>query len=492
VEIKTGTVSQQFVVGVPSGPVAMPPLRIHVGLAENAKVDWLRIIWPDGVLQAEMEVAADRVVRIEELPRKVSSCPHLFAWDGARWQFVADFGGVGGLGYLVAPGVYAPPDPTEYLPLPHLEPLDGQYVVQVVEPLEEVVYLDEVKLLAVDHPVGTEVFPNEMMAINAPPPPFEVFCTKQAIDPVRAVDHRGMDVTEQVLRVDRRYAGATDLDDRFTGIAKDHFVELDFGDRLKDVSPDARLIVLLYGWVEYGYSSTNFAAGQAGVRPKAPSIHVWRGGQWVELFHEVGYPAGLQHLMTLDVTRKILPGDQRVRISSNMEIYWDRICLAAPLADAPLAIKEVAARSADLHFLGYPREYSPDGRQPNLYDYSNLDRSLAWKLMDGDYTRFGEVAELLSEADDCFVIMGPGEEVTLRFPAEAFGPVPAGRRRTFLLKTDSYCKDMDPHTAYPDTVGPLPFHAMSGYPYGPGERYPDTEKTRKYRQQFNTRRIRTQ
>ena len=44
VEIKTGTVSQQFVVGVPSGPVAMPPLRIHAGLGENTKVDWLRII----------------------------------------------------------------------------------------------------------------------------------------------------------------------------------------------------------------------------------------------------------------------------------------------------------------------------------------------------------------------------------------------------------------------------------------------------------------
>ena len=125
-------------------------------------------------------------------------------------------------------------------------------------------------------------------------------------------------------------------------------------------------------------------------------------------------------------------------------------------------------------------------------DYSNIDRTLYWKLMDGDYTRFGDVTGLVGAADDCFAIMGPGEELTLRFPAAAFGPVPEGRQRTFLLKTDSYCKDADLHTAHPYTVGPLPFHGMSAYPYGPHERYPDTEKTRQYRREYNTRQIRSQ
>jgi tetratricopeptide (TPR) repeat protein len=492
VEVKAGRVIQQYVVGVPSGPVSMPPLRIHAGLGDQTKVEWLRILWPDGVLQAEMELPADQRIRIEELPRKVSSCPHLFVWDGRQWQFVSDFGGMGGLGYLAAPGEYVPPDPTEYVRLPPIEPRQGDYVLQVVEPLEEVVYVDEVKLIAVDHAAGTEVYPNELMAVGVPPPPFEVFCYKERIEPVRAVDHRGTDVTEAIRTIDRRYAGTTELDDRFTGVAKEHFVELDFGDRLAQITPKDRTILFLDGWVEYGYSSTNLAAGQAGVRLKAPSIHVERSGQWVELFHEAGYPAGLQHTMTLEVTGKLLPGDRRLRISSNMEIYWDRIYLAKHLADAKLALKEVSARSADLHFLGYPREYSPDGCQPNLLDYSNIERTLYWKLMDGDYTQFGDVTELVGEADDCFAIMGPGEELTLRFPAAAFGPVPEGRRRTFLLKTDSYCKDTDLHTAHPYTVGPLPFHGMSAYPYGPQEHYPDTEKTRRYQREYNTRRIRSQ
>jgi hypothetical protein len=487
VEIRTGRIYQQYVVGGSSGPVAMPPLRIHAGLGDNDKVEWLRIRWPDGVLQAEIDVAADRVARIEELPRKVSSCPILFAWDGEYFQFISDFGGKGGLGYLLAPGEFAPPNPREYIRLPHLEPLDGDYVLQVTEPLEEVVYFDEAKLIAVDHPIGTQVFPNEMMAVNAPLPKFETFIIRQPIDPVCAIDHRGKDVTEQLRRIDRRYAGATELDERFAGFAKDHFVDLDFGDRLSRVPLDSRLVLFLHGWVEYGYSATGFAANQAGVRLKAPSIFALRDGQWVELFHEVGYPAGLNHTMTLDVSGKILPSDRRIRVCSNMELYWDRIYMATTLGNDSASLKEVPARSANLHFLGYPREYSPDGRQPNLYDYHNLDRSVAWKSLAGAYTRFGEVAELLNETDDRFVIMGPGEEVTLRFPAKAFGPVPPGKSRTFLLLTDSYCKDMDPHTAYPDSVGPLPFHAMSGYPYRSDEHYPDNEKTRAYQLKFNTR-----
>jgi len=248
-------------------------------------------------------------------------------------------------------------------------------------------------------------------------------------------------------------------------------------------------VLFLHGWVEYGYSSTNFAASQARLRLKAPSISAWRDGRWVELFREVGYPAGLQHTMTLDVTGKLLPGDRKIRLASNMDLYWDRIFLATHCRDARLAIREAPARSADLHFLGYPREYSPDGRLPNLLDYANVDRAMPWKLLAGEYTRFGEVGELVREADDRFVIFGPGEEITLRFPADAFGPVAPGCRRSFLLKTDSYCKDMDLYTAHGDTVDPLPFHSMTSYPYGPTERYPDNDRTRAYRREYNTRKV---
>ncbi|MBN2592805.1 MAG: VCBS repeat-containing protein [Sedimentisphaerales bacterium] len=489
VEIKTGSVFQQYVVGTSSGHVAVPPYRIHAGLGQYSKVDWLRIMWPDAVLQAELELPADQVITVTELQRKVSSCPHLFVWDGTHFEFVSDFGGMGGIGYLTAPGQYAKPDRTEYLPIPNIEPRDGEYIFQVLEPIEEVVYFDQAKLIAVDHPKRTEVYPHEMMAISIPPVPFELFCFNNPIESIRAVDDSGADVTEKIRLIDRRYAGATEPDPRFTGLAKDHFVELDFGDRLQVVSPQSRLVLFLHGWVEYPYSSTNYAASQAGLRCRAPSIHVFRDGQWIELFNEVGYPAGIRHMMTLDVTGKLLPSDKRIRISSNMEIYWDQIFIAPVLEDAGLRIQELPVKSADLHFVGYPQEYSPDGRHPTLYDYDNISGAVAWKIMKGDYTRYGEVTELLDQADDCYVIMGRGEEITLRFSAGDLKPVPDGFRRSFILKTDSFCKDMDLYSAYPDTVEPLPFHSMSTYPYGADEKYPDDEKRRQYRRRFNTRRI---
>ncbi len=489
VEVKAGTISQQYVIGSSSGPVSMPPHRIHAGIGQYTKVDWLRIMWPDAVLQAELELPANQVVIIEELQRKVSSCPHLFAWDGSHFKFVSDFGGMGGVGYLIAPDVYSKPDPTEYVPVFDIKPLDGEYIFQALEPIEEVVYFDEAKLIAVDHPVDTKVYPNEMMAINASPPPFELFCFKDIIEPIRAVDHRGIDVTDKIRLIDRRYAGATKLDTRFIGFADDHFIELDFGDRLEEVSHQSRLILFLYGSVEYPYSATNFAASQAGVHLSAPSIHVFRDGVWVELFHEVGYPAGIQHMMTLDVTGKILPRDRRIRISGNMELYWDQIFMAPTIEDSELHLTEISTKSADLHFLGYPQEYSPDGQLPTLYDYDNVDRAIAWKIMEGNYTRYGDVTELLNKADDCYVIMGRGEEITLRFDADAFGPIQNGYRRSFILKTDSFCKDMDLYSAYPDTVEPLPFHSMTNYPYGLNEKYPDDKRHRDYHKRFNTRRI---
>ena len=488
VEIKTGSILQQFTVGVPTGPGVTPPLRIHAGLGPFEKADWVRVYWPDAVLQAELELAGNQPMDLEEIPRKTSSCPTLFTWDGAHYRFVADFAGVGGLGFFLAPGQYAPPDPTEYLPIPVLEPQDGEYVLRVLEPLEETVYFDEAKLIAVDHPVGTEVWPYEMMSVNCPPPPFELFCTRDKIEAVRAVDHQGKDVTEKIAAVDRQYAGTTQVDPHFLGFAEPHFVELDFGGQLQSLEKDARLIMYFFGWVEYGYSSTNFAAYQAGMTFKAPTIQVERDGKWINVLSEVGYPAGLEHMMTIDLTGAVLPGDRKLRVASNMELYWDRIYLGID-EDIPLHVQEVPVSSANLEFFGYPREYTPDGKMPNVYDYHNIDRAMGWKLMKGQYTRFGEVGELLGEADDCYVIMGRGEQLTLRFPVAAFGPIPEGHRRSFLLKSDAYCKDMDLYTAYPDTVEPLPFHGMSAYPYEEHESYPDTEKTRQYRKNWNTRRV---
>jgi hypothetical protein len=68
--------------------------------------------------------------------------------------------------------------------------------------------------------------------------------------------------------------------------------------------------------------------------------------------------------------------------------------------------------------------------------------------------------------------------------------VAPGKARTFLLYSHGYSKEMNPRSASPDTVGPLPFRAMSGYPYPDGEAYPRSSLHREYLDGYNTRVVR--
>jgi hypothetical protein len=110
-----------------------------------------------------------------------------------------------------------------------------------------------------------------------------------------------------------------------------------------------------------------------------------------------------------------------------------------------------------------------------------------WNPTPGEYTNYGDVKELLADIDDRFVVMGSGDEVKLRFPASGLPALRAGWRRDYLLFFDGWAKDGDSNTAYSSSVEPLPFHGMSGYPYGPRERYPDDARHRAYLRDFNRR-----
>ncbi|HCR18574.1 MAG TPA: cytochrome c biogenesis factor, partial [Candidatus Latescibacteria bacterium] len=204
-----------------------------------------------------------------------SSCPILFAWDGERYAFVTDFLGVGGLGFFITPGVYAPPDPTEHVRIPpkKIALKDGFYSLRMAEPLEEVTYFDQVHLIAYDHPSEVEVYPDERFTGSPPFPTGHPLTVKERIFPVSAIDEKGEDQLDLLRRIDRRYIEPP-LDRRFTGFAKDHWLELEFGDRRATPATGGKLYLFLHGWVEYTYSHVNYAAHQAGIGMQPPSIEV--------------------------------------------------------------------------------------------------------------------------------------------------------------------------------------------------------------------------
>jgi len=488
VEVLAGGLWQLRTARSVTGFAGQHPSSLTFGLGPNRRADVVRIIWPDRVLQAELDLPADNRKVIREANRKPSSCPLLFV-DGAKGtRFITDFLGSGGLGFFLEPGLYGKPDPDEVVAIGPMEPIDGHYVLRVLEPLEEVSYLDEATLIAVDHPAGTEVFANERFACEEPFPEFRIWELDERLAPVRAWNDRGVDMTARVAAVDRRYP-PVHKDKRFKGFTEEHWLALDFTGRVPPVTGKQRLILVLDGWVEYGYSHSNFAAGQAGETLAPPVLELFHDGAWHTGIANTGYPAGMPRTMTLDVTGVVTRERPVFRLRTNLEIYWDRVTLGVDHGRARARVHRIQPATALLSERGYPREYSPDGAQPLLYDYDLMDPGYPFKTMAGDYTRLGEVAPLLREADDRSVIFGKGEELVLRYPARGLPPLAPGNKRTFMLYAVGFCKDMDPYTAHPYTVEPLPFRAMSNYPYPAAENFPDDEAHRRYRAQWNTRHV---
>ena len=126
--------------------------------------------------------------------------------------------------------------------------------------------------------------------------------------------------------------------------------------------------------------------------------------------------------------------------------------------------------NADIHYRGFAREFRKGGRYgPHWFDYDSVTVEPRWHDLFGLYTRFGDVTDLVAEGDDRYVIQNAGDEITLRFDAEAFPALPDGWTRTFLIYSDGWVKDGDLNTATGDRVVPLPSRALSGYPPAPEE-----------------------
>jgi hypothetical protein len=470
-----------------------------LGLGKYPRATVLRLRWPDACYQAAVDLSCQSLARIEENNRKPTSCPILFTWDGTRFVFVTDFLGAGSVGELGPDGTTRPPRPEESVKIEpeQLAPRDGKYVLRIAEPMDEVTYLDRLQLVAIDHPAGVRVFPDERF--SDPPPSQELFAFKEAVFPVKATDHRGRNVTARLRAWDR------DTVDGFAkrswiGFAEEHFVELDFGDRLSGFKPGDRLFLCLAGWTDYAEPSAIWAAHQAGVEMLPPILErLGADGKW-EKVCEAGFPAGLPRMMTLELTGKLAGPSCKLRLRTNLHVYWDQAFVAAkcqrvvdqpPGASAKGKDDEVRATalevgSAALEPCGLFQEFSPDGKLPTLYDHDRHE-SVPVARLAGKLTRYGDVTELLRDRDDRFVIFGPGDALTVKFDARALPPLPESWKRSFVLRTWGYCKDAAPFTAAGGTIEPLPFGAMKNYPPGPGETYPQDALHRDYLKRFNTR-----
>jgi hypothetical protein len=220
-----------------------------------------------------------------------------------------------------------------------------------------------------------------------------------------------------------------------------------------------------------------------------PSLEVRDArGRWTTAIANIGFPSGKDKTIVIDLAGKFPTNDHRVRIRTNMQIYWDQAFVSSDVSAAPIRITGLEPLSADLHFRGYSRMHRKGSRYgPHWFAYDDVSREHRWRAIEGAFTRYGDVLPLLRRADDMYVVMAPGDEMTVQFDAASAKTLPPGWTRDFLLYTDGWIKDADMNTAFGNTVEPLPFHAIKQYPYAPGESYPTDSARQQYLREYNTR-----
>ena len=418
-----------------------------------------------------------------ESERLASSCPFLYVWDGEKFVFLTDVLGVAPLGELLPDGSRMKPYPEEFVRLPQgLRDQNGMYVFQVTDELREVDYVDQLRMVAVDHPADEEIYSNEIFTSSPSSPALHAVRGKHF--PVAAVDDKANDVLPLLRDVDGRYP--TDFRrNRIPGLADVHSLTLDLGD-----APASQPLTLwLAGWVFWMDSNGSRALmSNSQLQMVPPYLQVRNEqGEWVTVIPDMGLPSGTNRTMRVDLTGKFRSADRQVRIVTNFCVYWDQVFFTSGEAPAPSPV-ELPLVSADLHYRGFSQPASDlSHTKPDYFDYANLLADAPWNPMIGNYTRYGDTEKLVTHADDRLVVMATGDELTVKFDGRALPPVKPGWKRTFFLYTHGWAKDGEPNTAYSKTVEPLPFRQMSNYPYGSDERFPDSPDYREYLREHQTR-----
>jgi len=209
--------------------------------------------------------------------------------------------------------------------------------------------------------------------------------------------------------------------------------------------------------------------------------------------------------MTADLSGKLPPGTRKIRITTNLQIYWDSILVdrteqvasasrrrsedPAGCRPTDVCLTSVPLVRADLGFHGFPLKI--EGMPPGnvQYIYEKVSATGPYTRPAGTYTRYGDVLPLLTALDDQLVVFGSGDEVRLDFDAAHLPALLQGWVRDYFFTANGYEKDMDFYAAEGNFVAPLPFLKMGDYPYPAGETFPLDNAHLNYLLGYNTRQM---
>ena len=444
-------------------------IPLEIGVGQHRQLDALKVHWFDlSTAQVDVPVGRD-MLTVTEPTLPTGSCPYLYAWDGQEFNFVTDILGAAPLGLPQNEKRYVPADSEELLALgdeTKFPPRNGAYEIRITDELREALYLDEARLIAVDHPRGTVVYPTSKMHATPPFPPHELWTLRPLATPRHAVRSDGLDVTAALARVDNQMASPVRLRrPQLRGLAEPFSVTLDFG----PLPVQRPLVLALTGWLHFGGGMANIAGSIDPTLPfPFPVLEAeLADGTWRKVDVDVGTPAGKTKTILVDLENKLFAGTQRLRLSTAYEINWDCALLCEKAGAADTRDYNLQPERADLHWRGYSRYADRPPSLPLTPVYGEVSPTPPWdRTPAGWFTRYGAVGDLVARRDDRLVLLAGGDELALSFDAARLPPPAPGMTRDFFLHVVGWDKDADFHVGQGWQLGPLPFQGMDDQAYG--------------------------
>ena len=448
-------------------------LPVEIGVGQRKQVDLVSTRWFDTKLDTT-EVIPDpkQALTVFELVMPTGSCPYLYAWDGSGFRFMNDLLGASPLGLPVAYQRYIEADPHEWVWVgtpANFPARDGRQVVQITEELREILYLDRVRLVAVDHPPGTEIHSTSKLMPGRPfPEPglVQLGGRKPLLHADMESAGTSQPVTESLLDNDGRKVSPPRLrGTHYRGLAEPYTITVDFG----PLPSQGPLVLALTGWLRFGGGMANMAGSHQPEFPfPFPLLEAETPQGWEKVPVVMGAPAGKTKTILVDLTGKLPAHTRRLRWSQAFEIHWDRAALFTERSQAK--IQDLPLLTANLHWRGYSEFADLPWTEPLTPVYDRVKPTPPWHITPSGWaTRYGSVKDLVGLADEGLAIVAGGDELTLEFRAPA-KISDNGAQRDFFLYTLGWDKDADYHVAAGQTIEPLPWRGMDDQRYGVQQR----------------------
>ena len=399
------------------------------------------------------------------------SCPSLFTWNGNTDVYSSEIsdgpGWLGFINYFQSDGsiVFAYSNPWSYIKLDNtqLQPENGQYKLSITQISDEIFYLDSGKLLTVDHPSNVDVYSTRGTYLNSLSDQGTIYTiSKNLSTPISALNN-GQDVLSLISKQDGNFTSAL----RWTW----NTLDLNLGN-LTNAQQINLVVNAVIGWPtdQAGGDWASQFASQPGVTPSPPPYMEVKdaGGNWVKVpgDREFPIPPVNANSFVVNLTGLFPTNDFELRICYYQDISFDYIGVDTTIQQ-PIIVQSTAPSNANL-----AQEFTTNSTST------------------GDFTRYGNVTELLQNADDMYVIGRQGDCITLEFPANT-NPIPSGMVRDYFLVASCWFKG-NGLSYLPFTVNPLPFQNMTSYLYPSTENYPSDVEHTVYIQNYDTRSIQAQ